>query len=179
MRVICDGVEAFCIPECARCILEEKHPYDFQECPIWKNEDINVCTPDCEFYTENWDWEGGKMTRDKFLEFFKEINAYYNNSTMFDTLVNMVDELIQTQQPRVLTLEEAEESDVCWAEVKNVIRISPVRITHRTTLTESFWKCYRFMAVPETFDPYEYGRFFRFWSARPTDEQRKAVKWDG
>lgn len=55
MRVIQDGVRAMILPECAKCILEEKYPNDFEECPIWKCDAIDECDPDCEFYTEEWE----------------------------------------------------------------------------------------------------------------------------
>ena len=91
-------------------------------------------------------------------------------------LMNDALSLLKAQIPRVLTLEEAYEADVCWAEVKEIIRIAPVRITKKNGV--GAWVCHRFLSCSESFSETDYGKYFRFWSARPTDEQRKAVKWN-
>ena len=52
LTVVYDGVKSFVVPDCAECILAEKHPNDMDECPLWKCEAKDECDPDCEFYTE-------------------------------------------------------------------------------------------------------------------------------
>lgn len=54
MRVMCDGVEAMILPDCARCLLADKHPHAFDECPAMKRAAADECDPDCEYYTELW-----------------------------------------------------------------------------------------------------------------------------
>lgn len=57
MRVIHDGIEAMVLPDCARCAIAEKHPHEFDECPVrsaWGMDDTDVCDPDCPYYTEDW-----------------------------------------------------------------------------------------------------------------------------
>lgn len=40
------------------------------------------------------------MTKEKILEFFKDINSAYNNCNMLDILSNMLDELLKERKPR-------------------------------------------------------------------------------
>ena len=77
-------------------------------------------------------------------------------------------------EPRVLTLEDALEADVCWLEIEGSDRVPPCRIGGGV-------KCVtirRFDQVPEAALLDEYGKLFRCWSARPTEEQRKAAPWN-
>ena len=54
LRMYHDGVRALIIPDCAKCILEDKNPVDMEECPAWKCEEKDMCDGDCEYYTEEW-----------------------------------------------------------------------------------------------------------------------------
>ena len=38
------------------------------------------------------------MTKERILEAFKDINAVYNDSSKYDTLSGMIDELLESQQ---------------------------------------------------------------------------------
>ena len=83
---------------------------------------------------------------------------------------------LKAQEPRVLTLDEAEEADICWLEVKGLNRIVPCRISFSD---EETVLVYRLMSPTETFSTEDYGKRCRLWSAKPDGEQREAVKWDG
>lgn len=67
-------------------------------------------------------------------------------------------ELLKEQEPRVLTLEEAKKAEVCWLEQRG----------YEPYATDD----------ADTWNPEIYGKAYRCWSLKPTDEQRKAVKWD-
>ena len=67
-------------------------------------------------------------------------------------------ELLKAQEPRVLTREESEKAEVCWLEVRGYEPYA--------TLEAGDW------------NPEKYGKSYRCWNRMPTDEQRKAVKWD-
>jgi hypothetical protein len=41
------------------------------------------------------------MTKHDILEYFKDINHYYNNCMMFDSLNSMLNELIETEQSKL------------------------------------------------------------------------------
>ena len=86
----------------------------------------------------------------------------------------MVDAL-NLLKARVMTLEEADEADVCWLEVKNAGRIVPIRVAVMKIGSVSIG---RFRAASETAMASDYGTIWRCWSARPTNAQREAVKWE-
>lgn len=84
--------------------------------------------------------------------------------------------LLKAQEPRVLTLEEAralEQDTVVWYEHTGVHPPRP-RIVHYAdnegiVFTDGgVW----------LFTKDDYGKTWRCWTSRPTDEQREAVKWE-
>ena len=98
-----------------------------------------------------------------------------NDVMLRTTLVEDIRKLLEEQQPRVLTLGEACEADVCWIEVKGSDRITPGRIGNHGG--EEIFSIRRFDALDETFTAPEHGTEIRFWSARPTEEQRRKTEW--
>ena len=83
-------------------------------------------------------------------------------------------ELLKAQEPRVLTLEEVFDGDECWFEYINgscgyadvYMQDNKTSIIYRTNIRPG--------EVPIT----EYMKKWRCWSYRPTEEQRKEVKWE-
>ena len=94
--------------------------------------------------------------------------------------------LLKAQEPRVMKVTEVtacEVSTVLWVEERQGVtwNLFPLEIdvssTHPDTGTNYlFFITYHDIRI---FECDEYNRTWRCWSARPTDEQRKAVKWDG
>ena len=82
-------------------------------------------------------------------------------------------EIMKALEPRVLTLDEALEADVCWLEISGSDRVPPCRIGG----FNDFFSILRFGQAAEVCSKNNYGRLLRCWSARPTDEQRKAAPW--
>ena len=82
--------------------------------------------------------------------------------------------LLEAQQPRVMTLEEVLGGDECWLESRNDICGYGDAVLIRDG---EFVDFYRPRNI-NTFDFYGYGSSWRCWTSRPTDEQRKAKKWD-
>lgn len=75
---------------------------------------------------------------------------------------------------RLLTLEEALSSDECWIEGRNgACGYGDALLTDDAERVDFF----RPHSIA-TLDFYAYGSEWRCWSYKPTDEQRKAVKWD-
>lgn len=72
-------------------------------------------------------------------------------------------ELLKGQEPRVLTLEEARTYEVVWPEDKGEGELHPLIVQNNMNDSKH----------------YKYGVHWRVWSAKPTDEQRRAVKWNG
>lgn len=79
--------------------------------------------------------------------------------------VNKLIALLKEQEPRVLTLDEADAAEVVWFEARNHIFIEPM-LTRGQRLAD------------EAEDWFQYGRDWRCWSARPTDKQREEAPWD-
>ena len=92
-------------------------------------------------------------------------------------------ELLKAHQPHVMTLPEAFDAEVAWLEmyadpndgVEPIIQ--PVIIRY---YENGYWEC----LIEQDESPAltlfieDFNSEFRFWTARPTDEQRKAVKWE-
>ena len=99
-----------------------------------------------------------------------------------DVLLSDTLALLKAQEARVMSLEElnldADESVICYSEFCD---------SRVVNVTAPF--CYpgdRLVQLPyigteyrNWVDPEQYGVLWRCWTARPTDEQRKAVKWNG
>lgn len=93
--------------------------------------------------------------------------------------------LLKAQEPRVMTLEEVEDAldTVVWVDRPLLDNSSDEyalidAYSRKTQIVELRYpfcdKDYR-----ERADYATYGKTWRCWTSRPTDEQRKAVKWDG
>ena len=85
-----------------------------------------------------------------------------------------IEKLEAAQMAMVMSLEDAAKSDVCWMEDKDMDQVMPCRI--RWHYNSYFIKL--FVGSPERFAEKDYGTEFRCWTQRPTDEQRKAAKWE-
>jgi hypothetical protein len=82
-------------------------------------------------------------------------------------------ELLKAQEPRVMTLEEAKNSEFCFCESGSVFAchmfVDPA---------DGFATIQQFGRPDILIDSNEYGISFRCWTSRPTDEQREKVKWE-
>ena len=67
-------------------------------------------------------------------------------------------ELLKEQEPRVLIWDEVKQAEVCWVEERDKEPYA--------TLDAADW------------NQEYYGKEIRCWNAKPTKEQRDAVKWD-
>lgn len=83
---------------------------------------------------------------------------YFGDNPCEIQLIANTLELLKEQEPRVLTLEEAKKAEVCWLEQRG----------YEPYVTDD----------ADTWNPEIYGKAYRCWSAKPTDEQRKAEKWE-
>ena len=99
--------------------------------------------------------------------------GYSGQGTCSETLCADALSLLKEQEPRVMTLEEAAEADVCWLEIKGSGRILPCIVRD----DEENFSIRTDEPTPELGPGDENGKEYRLWSARPTDAQREAVKW--
>ena len=117
---------------------------------------------DCNFY-----WTDGEKipTEDLIEAFYLAVKA------------------LEAQEPRVLTLEEVESSDnSVWLE-KEILGWEPISVLvdkvgkYLDTFIASGGLS--FQGEKSNGHGYgDYGETWRCWTSCPTDEQRKAVKWD-
>lgn len=90
-------------------------------------------------------------------------------------------ELLKGQEPRVMTLDEAAAAQEVWVEAwlsvpkKYVIMVTSLYLTDdcKNFELELLGIGKKAFMLAE-----DYGHTWRCWSAKPTDDQRKAVKWD-
>lgn len=99
--------------------------------------------------------------------------TYSAYSTLHDK-ISLLDDLLKEQEPRVLTLEEVIVGDECWFEYINGSRgYADVYVQDNRTAI-----IYRTTTRPVEVSLTDYMKKWRCWSYRPTEEQRKAVKWN-
>ena len=84
-------------------------------------------------------------------------------------------DLLRTQEPRVMTLEEALHAPFAWTETRDgymsIRRIRGIRNEPTNMTVEGF--SITMAIIPKA----KYGRFVRCWTSRPTDAQREATPW--
>lgn len=102
------------------------------------------------------------------------------------TIKKDIEELEKLHEPRVLTLDE-----VMNSEGKALVLERLMTTRNGKSITWWSWVLYKNRVdecavfadvayVGNTFHQInKYGKEWRCWTSRPTDEQRKAVKWDG
>ena len=83
--------------------------------------------------------------------------------------------LLKAHEPRLMTLDEAEKAGICWLESRSGI-IEACRVA--VNLNRKKVTIGRISLSPIHVPLENYGRTWRCWTSRPTDEQRKAVKWE-
>lgn len=96
---------------------------------------------------------------------------------MYALIMDMA-ELIEEQEPRVMTLEEVKDFgwDYCYLEEERLPGKEYRSVCGDYALTCITWPCVASMRIQHGDN--RYGKKWRCWTARPTDEQRKAVEWD-
>lgn len=92
--------------------------------------------------------------------------------------------LLKAQEPRVMSLEEVQTlraNDVVWLEDKGKPNIIPGIVRNRHLWPHSTTMVTNFMHVDGckvTAGDDDYGKRWRCWTSRPTDEHREATPWE-
>jgi len=96
-----------------------------------------------------------------------------------ERLVDDVLGLLKEQEARVMTLDEVKafDWDCCYLEEERLPGKQYKMICGDYALTCITWPCIASIRIQRGDD--SYGKKWRCWSAKPSDEQRKTVKWDG
>lgn len=108
------------------------------------------------------------------------VNAHHDTEVLREAL-----ELLKEPEPHLMTVDELEAlpvGSVVWEECYynteegEGTEIEPaMKINSCTIMTGAAYTT----IVDDMGDPDVDGNILRWWSSKPTDEQRKAVKWDG
>ena len=105
---------------------------------------------------------------------------YPNNGLCGDQLMADALALLKEQEPRIIPFDEINDHEVLWLEVKGVETEEGLAPWVKTLNQRWFSPLFCNSERPDMILswPDEYGKFCRCWTSRPTDEQRKAVKWE-
>ena len=127
---------------------------------------------------------------DTLIDYWDDVDRFEEHvygANILNTLTDArtwIEDTLKAQQPRVLTLEEVKDAldTVVWVDRPKFHNLSSeyALITAYSREFEYIELQYPFNAKDyrERSDYKTYNKAWRCWSARPTDEQRKAVKWD-
>ena len=85
-------------------------------------------------------------------------------------------ELLKAQEPRIMEYHEIKNNDFAFLESVYGDLIPVIIDEDGCAWSPEINQDKNFMMICE---PGNYGKEIRCWTSRPTDEQRKAVKWDG
>lgn len=78
-------------------------------------------------------------------------------------------------EPRVMTLEEVEEGQAYWLEMRGIA--SEYAICKMNDHGDSAFLDFTVQHGDKTLESAGYGQRFRCWTSRPTDAQREAIPW--
>ena len=100
------------------------------------------------------------------------------SDTCIDYLMADALALLKAQEPRVMTLEEvnALDWDYCYLEQERLPGKEYRGMLGKYIMTCVTWPS--ITAAKISYGAENYGRTWRCWTSRPTDEQRQAVKWE-
>lgn len=122
-----------------------------------------------------------------FMRLYREEEDHHIYGQHYDRMVvvsnacNLIEELLKAQEPRVLTLEEVKKlrslyDGAVWLETCADI-LFPV-LPEMSLQGSTFYVAIPFVGYHSWGDNKYYGKTWRCWSSRPTDEQREAVPWE-
>lgn len=85
--------------------------------------------------------------------------------------------MLKEQEPRVMTADEVQEDELVWIEVPQSDEIWPALLRETDWFDHPTWAM-RGYALGGYYLHSGYGRDWRCWTAKPTEDQRLAVKWE-
>ena len=115
-----------------------------------------------------WEFERFIQEYDRDIGF-----ATHDKEVLMDALA-----LLKAQEPRVMTLEEvnALDWDYCYLEQERLPGKEYRGMLGKHIMTCVTWPSITAAKISQGKD--NYGRTWRCWTSRPTDEQRMAVAWE-
>lgn len=120
----------------------------------------------------------------KIVKGLNDIGAFIAGRIGFEQARNFlrtIDEavaLLKEQEARVMTLEEVKAFgwDYCYLEEERLPGKEYRMVCGDYALTCITWPCVASMSIQHGDE--SYGRKWRCWSAKPTNEQRREMKWE-
>ena len=117
---------------------------------------------------------------DSVCEYIRTSNLHPSGSQqaiMMNRVKKAID-LLKEREARVMTLDEVKafDWDYCYLEEERLPGKEYRAVCGDYALTCITWPCVTSMRIQHGDD--NYGKKWRCWSAKPTDEQRKDVKWE-
>lgn len=102
----------------------------------------------------------------------QEVNVFFPDS--------MMKHAVCEAEARLVAFEEIQNYEALWLEVRGVNHETGLAPWVKTETGRWFSPllCNEYIKDMRIVDEDEYNRTARCWTARPTDEQRKAVEWD-
>ena len=94
-----------------------------------------------------------------------------------DTAVRAM-KLLKAREPRMMTLEEIKDGESCWFSAGKEFVTRPVICVHREDDARKPYITFVWQFGTFSWEIENYGKTWCCWTARPTDEQWKAVEWD-
>ena len=119
--------------------------------------------------------------REKVIKEFADYVNYFKPHCIGDVedhaMLKDVLALLKEQEARVMTLDEVKafDWDYCYLEEERLPGKEYRTVCGDYALTCITWPCVASMSIQHGDE--SYGRKWRCWSSKPTDEQREAVKW--
>ena len=114
------------------------------------------------------------------------VNPDYNMGLPVDDCVKAVGWLddalallrheVSAQEPRVMTLEDVKEGEAYWLEMRGIA--SEYAICKLNDHGDSAFLDFAVQFGGKTLESDRYGKTWRCWTSRPTDEQREAIPWE-
>lgn len=109
------------------------------------------------------------------------IHSFVPNQYWYDTETPCDDAiaLLKAQEPRVMTLEDVLATEVVYVEYIGKAEIIPVLVNRRAHDRIVLVRAHLMGSPSLVIYPLicEYGKYWRCWTSRPTDEQREATPW--
>lgn len=106
-----------------------------------------------------------------------ELMQLHGSKETMDIISNTI-ALLKEQEARLMTLDEVKDFDwdYCYLEEERLPGKEYRCVCGDYALTCITWPCVTSMRIQHGDD--SYGKKWRCWSEKPTEEQRKAVKWE-
>lgn len=132
-----------------------------------------------EICTESTGYEGC-ITCPYHEDYYPNVCRYANKTDALALIRQQqerIKELEAAQTARVMSLEEIKDSESYWLSTGKEFVTRPVICVHREDDARKPYITFVWQFGTFSWDTEDYGKRWRCWTQRPTDEQRRATPW--